>query len=61
MLIALPFTVASQAPAVAATQPALTQQPTSPLAGGDIAEKKGSPKWCQKHPKKCARMGGVPM
>src|SRR3954449_5355626 len=24
----------------------------------DVAEKKGGPKWCQKHPRKCAKMGG---
>lgn len=60
IVIALPFTVPGQASTVAATSLALTQQPTSPLVGRGIAERKG-PQWCQRHPKKCAKMGGAPM
>ena len=45
---------------IAMSQSALTQS-VSVIADSGIAERKGSPKWCSKHPRKCAKSGGMPM
>jgi hypothetical protein len=50
---------ALSSPDVAIAQFASTQ--AVPLsAQGAIPERKGSAKWCSKHPRKCAATGGMP-
>lgn len=53
----LPAFAPSGLPAIAS---ASIQATTHPSGIGDAPEKKYGPKWCQKHPRKCAKAGGLP-
>ena len=57
--VALAFGTASAAPLSQSATTAI-QQMEHPSGMRDAVEKKYGPKWCQKHPRKCAKSGVTP-